>query len=399
MRRRRSSLGGLLLKQLRRRGRTVSAGKRAKRRPLRARPEFRFLAETPVTASPAGAPLPAPVAPQVTLVAQPSPRLAAPPETSLLTEDLVRPDERLRRSIEGFLLDQRSEHTRRAYGKDLHRFTKFLLARRMDRAGLEALDRSVLIAYKDALLSEGLQHTTVDRHLATLRSFFQWLVDDGVIARSPAEGVRFLNPRKLSTTQGFSDEEVRRMLALPNAHTRTGAQHLAILAVLFYCGLRRSEVCELRTSSLSVERGHPVVRLRGKGNVERVIPLVPQVWRPIQHHLRISGRAPTTDAWLFSAVKNGNAGEKPLDPSMIFYLVTKLAREAGVANRVSPHSCRATAISNARDHHVPDRAIQEFAGWSSTQMITRYDKRKTAIEESAAHAIRYGEDPDPEKPA
>jgi integrase/recombinase XerD len=253
----------------------------------------------------------------------------------------------------------------------------------------------VLIAYKDSLLAEGLQHTTIDRHLATLRSFFQWLVDDGVIERSPAEGVRFLNPKKISSTRGFSDEEVRRMLELPNLHTRTGAQHYAILMLLFYCGLRRSELCALRTSSIMQERGHSVLKLRGKGNAERVIPLVPAVVRAIAHHLRISGRELGRDGWLFRPLKNSRGGgelDKPIDASLVFYLVTKYAREAGVANRVSPHSCRATAISNARDHDVPDRAIQEFAGWSSTQMITRYDKRKTAIEDSAAHAIRYGEE-------
>jgi len=75
---------------------------------------------------------------------------------------------------------------------------------------------------------------------------------------------------------------------------------------------------------------------------------------------------------------------------MIFYIVTKYARQAGIANRVSPHSCRATAISNARDRNVPDRAIQEFAGWATPDMITRYDKRKTAVENSAALSIDYG---------
>ncbi len=66
---------------------------------------------------------------------------------------------------------------------------------------------------------------------------------------------------------------------------------------------------------------------------------------------------------------------------------------AGIQKRVSPHSCRATAISNARDREAPDRAIQEFAGWSSPEMIVRYDKRKTAVEKSAAHMISYGAGP------
>lgn len=309
----------------------------------------------------------------------------------LLTPELIRPGEGLAQSIEGFLLDQRSEHTRRAYGKDLKRFVRFLLERKLER-GIERLDRSVLIAYKDSLLSEGLEHTSIDRHLSTLRSFFRWLVDDGILEKSPAEGVRFLNPRKLSSTRGFSDEEVRRVLAIPNLHSRVGSQHYAILMLLFYCGMRRAELCSLRTSHLSEERGTRILKLRGKGNAERILPLVPAVCRALDHYFLITRRDPTRDQPLFSPLRNNRTGatQKPLDPSMVFYIVSRYAREAGITHRVSPHSCRATAISNARDHDVPDRVIQEFAGWSSPAMITRYDKRKSAIEKSASHAIRYG---------
>lgn len=310
---------------------------------------------------------------------------------SLATQDLLKPGTELKQSIEAFLLDQRSPHTRRAYGKDLKRFVKFLHERNLNR-GSESLDRNVLIAYKDFLLSEGLEHTSIDRHLATLRSFFQWLVDDGILQKSPAEGVRFLNPKRISKTLGFSDEEVRKILAQPDLHTRTGSLHYAILMILFYCGLRRSEVCDLRTVNLGEERGHRVLRLQGKGNVERLIPLILPVWNAITHYFLITRRNPRENRSLFLPLRNNRTGnlDKPLDSSAIFYIVTRYAKLAGIANRVSPHSCRATAISNARDHQVPDRAIQEFAGWASPDMITRYDKRKSSVEKSAAHAIDYG---------
>jgi site-specific recombinase XerD len=344
----------------------------------------------------------APATPQTTLsnvvlVPAPTPELSLEARGQLLTRDLTRPGDKLKQSIEAFLLDQRSPHTRRAYGKDLKRFVQFLLARQaqtgIDRS-VERLDRGTLIAYKDSLLSEGLEHTTVDRHLATLRSFFRWLADDGIIDKNPAEGVRFLNPRKLSTTVGFSDEEVQRLLKQPDLHTRTGSQHYAILMILFYCGLRRSELCELRTSSITHERGHNVARLRGKGGGERLIVLVPAVWNSLKHYFLITRKDPTVDQPLFTPIRNNRTGviDKPLDSSMIFYVVRRYAKLAGIRSRVSPHSCRATAISNARDHNVPDRAIQEFAGWASPDMITRYDKRRSAIEKSAAHSIVYGED-------
>jgi integrase/recombinase XerD len=310
---------------------------------------------------------------------------------SMTTQDLVRPGEKLKLSIEGFLMDQNSPHTRRAYGKDLKRFVQFLLTRQY-QLGIESLNRSVMIAYKEFLLSEGLEHTTVDRHLATLRSFFKWLIDDGLISRSPVEGVRFLNPKRVSRTIGFSDEEVRKMLTLPDLHRRTGAMHYAILMVLFYCGLRRSELCNLKTTQIGVERNQHVLRLMGKGNAERVIVMLPAVWSAIQYYFHITRRQLDSDEYLFISLRAHRVGQskKPLDSSSIFYIVTRYAKRAGISNRVSPHSCRATAISNARDHHVPDRAIQEFAGWASPDMITRYDKRKSSIVDSAAFGIDYG---------
>ncbi|MBC7386020.1 MAG: tyrosine-type recombinase/integrase [Cryobacterium sp.] len=320
--------------------------------------------------------------------------LIAPP--GLRAEEFIRPDSRLRQSIEAFLLDQRSPHTRRAYGKDLERFLKYLIVRngrRNTEQGPEHLNRAVLIGYKDFLLAEKLEHTTVDRHLATLRSFFRWLVDDGIIEKNPAEGVRFLNPKRLSRTNAFTDLEVVKLLKGPNLHTRTGSQHYAMLMILFYCGLRRSELCDLKNASLGEERSHHVLRLRGKGNTERMIVLIPAVWSALQHYFMITKKDLARGEFLFSPIRNNRTGvkDKAIDPSMIFYIVTKYAKMAGVANRVSPHSCRATAISNARDHQVPDRAIQEFAGWASPDMITRYDKRKNSVENSAARAIEYGE--------
>ncbi len=318
---------------------------------------------------------------------------AAPQENTLLSARLVRPDEALRSRIEAFLLDQRSEHTRRAYGRDLKRFFRWLAWRNSER-GPEPVGRGLLIAYKEQLLSEKLEHTTVDRHLATLRSFFRWLVDDGILDRNPAEAVRFLNPRRLSKTVAFSDDEVRKVLALQDRHTRIGSLHHAMLMVLFYCGLRRSELCALRTGNLSQERGHRILKLLGKGNTERIVVLVPAVWEAIEHYLHITRRSLSEDQPLFGAIRAQGIKLRPMDPSYVFYVVRKYARQAGVTQRVSPHSCRATAISNARDHQVPDRAIQEFAGWASPDMITRYDKRKSAVEKSAAFSIDYGDEPE-----
>jgi site-specific recombinase XerD len=314
----------------------------------------------------------------------------------LRARDFISEGSKLRSSVESFLSDQRSVHTKRAYARDLKRFFQFFSVEEKRNQGV--IDRALLVKYKNQLLAESLEHTTIDRHLSTLRSFFAWLVADGLIDRSPAEGIKFLNPVRLSKTEGFSNEEVLRILRLPDRHTRTGSQHGAILAMLFFCGLRRSELCELKLAHLAKERGHSVIRLRGgKGNRERIVVIPPAANQELEHYLAITQRRRKIDARdtalepLFTAVRArmGRMSLRPLDSSTIFYIVRKYAKLAGIERRVSPHSCRATAISNARDRSVSDRAIQEFAGWTSTSMITNYDKRRTAVEQAAALAIDY----------
>jgi site-specific recombinase XerD len=328
--------------------------------------------------------------PKVEVVSESSPVLL---KKNFSIEDLIRPGDHLKTHLESFLLDQRSLNTRRAYSKDLKRFVRFLHARHLEQGNV-AINRVLVISYKEFLISENLEQTTVDRHLACLRSFFRWLKDDGVLDSNPVEGVRFLRPKRLSGTIGFSDVEVQKILSLPNLHKKSGSLHYAILMLLFYGGLRRSEICDLKLNHLFVERNQHLLKVQGKSNRERLIVLVPSVWNAMEHYFKISVRDfnSTKEEPLFLPVRNNRTKNlnKSLDGSSIFYMVQKYAKMAGILHRVSPHSCRATAISNARDHHVPDRAIQEFAGWSSTQMITTYDKRRTSIEDSPSHSISYG---------
>lgn len=313
-------------------------------------------------------------------------------EFGLTIDHFLNPSDSLRSQLQAYFLDLRSEHTQKSYAKDLKRFLQFLAARKHKTGGHEPIHRGLLVAYKDSLLTEGLEHTTIDRFLSMLRSLFRFLFEEGAMSENPAIRVRLLSPKRVSKTQAFTDQEVANVIAQPNLHTRTGAMHHAILLLLFQCGLRRSELCALRTSQITSERGYKVMRLRGKGNAERVIPLRPESIAALEYYYRICQMSPDVDQPLFRPQKNNRTGnkEKSLDPSHIYHIVTKYSLMAGVAKRVSPHSCRATAISNARDHAAPDRKIQEFAGWSTPNMITQYDKRKTAVTESAALLIDYG---------
>lgn len=300
--------------------------------------------------------------------------------------------------LERFVRTQRSQHTQRAYAADLRQFLGWLRSERYS-PGIDAL-----LEYRDWLvkpeseLGLGLARASANRKFATVRSFLGWLQGRGFIRENPAIWVKNFRAKTESPTLGFSDSQVARMLELPGLYTLSGLMHATILHLLFYLGLRRSEVCALKCSHLAQARfGEGVIttlRVPGKGDKERILPLPPVVVKIINRYLDRRGLHYGEDKFLFRAIRGrGQMAKKesPLNTNTIAYIVKKYARRAGIDARVSPHSCRATAISNALDQGASHRAVQQMAGWSSPLMIERYDKRQTDLKNSAVHVVKYPE--------
>ncbi|MCO5141549.1 MAG: tyrosine-type recombinase/integrase [Oligoflexia bacterium] len=295
-----------------------------------------------------------------------------------------------------FVANQRSVHTRRAYEGDLKQFIGYI---RAENASGESFD--LLVKYRDWLVREkdkgglGLKRGSANRKFATVRSFLTWLQSRGKIRENPSLWVRNFRAKVESSTQGFSDFEVSRMLEIPSLRTDSGRMHSLILHFLFYMGLRRSELVALRASNIERARvGENLVltlRIPGKGDKERILPIPEKVKDRLSHYMAKKSLSIGEDVPLFSPVRNNITGvkTKAIDATAIYYIVKKYATLAGVERRVSPHSCRATCISNALDHAASHRAVQELAGWSSPLMIERYDKRRTALQDSAVHVVDY----------
>jgi site-specific recombinase XerD len=298
--------------------------------------------------------------------------------------------------MQRFVQTQRSPHTRRAYEGDLRQFIGYLRAE-----GLAGDSFDALLAYREYLVrptydgGAGLARGSANRKFATIRSYLAWLQARGRVKENPSLWIKNYRAKTESPTQAFSDAEVARMLEIPNPHTSSGLMHSVILHFLFFLGLRRSELVALKAKHLGWSRlGDKTVltvRVPGKGDKERLLP-VPDRLRPLlERYLAKRGIDIGDEDFLFSPVKNNitKIKTKPIDSQAIYYVVKKYARLAGVDRRVSPHSCRATAISNALDHAASHRSVQEMAGWSSPLMIERYDKRRTALQDSAVHVVDY----------
>ncbi len=306
------------------------------------------------------------------------------------------------KEIQPFLMNQLSDHTRRAYETDLKQFF-FFLEGKIDSVTLTALRPEHIILFRK-YLEEGrltgrpMEKSTINRKLAVVKSFLNWLRLNHVLNDNPAQLVKGYPQNQESALKGLSDEEVRKILVLPKRNARAGALHSAILHTLLYLGLRKGELIDLKVGDLDEERGIAVIKVRGKGHRIRILPISRAVKESLEHYFFACRRDKTAkEEPLFLPTKNPRGGVllKKLNPNAISYIVLRYARKAGVLKNISPHSCRATCISNALDRKATHRSVQHLAGWSTPLMIQRYDKRREDLQNSAAFLIDY-EDP-PEK--
>ena len=163
-----------------------------------------------------------------------------------------------------------SPHTVKSYSRDLEQFFRHLTAGRTDRKIKPSdLDHITIREFLSRLSQAGNRKVTIARKLSVLRSFFRYLYREGHLDRNPAKLVR--TPRQpLKTPRFLSLSEVESILTLPPAATSKGLRDRAILELLYASGLRVGELVGLNLIDLSMTR--QLVRVRGKGNKERVVP-------------------------------------------------------------------------------------------------------------------------------
>ncbi len=263
-----------------------------------------------------------------------------------------------------------SAHTLAAYRSDLMHFIRW---RRVHAPGpLAGLDVSTLSGYVESLTGSGLAPSSVCRHLASLSTFFRFLVFEGRLADNVAK--LLVAPAvwdRLPTV--LSPSAVERLLEAPNAGTRLGRRDRAVLETLYASGCRASEVAGLRPPDLDLKSG--LARCIGKGNKERRVPLGSRAVAALEVYLRqdrpaLVARRPDTIAVFVS--KSG----RPLSRIDLWSIVKRTARSAGLSTSISPHTLRHSFATHLLAGGADLRAVQEMLGHASiatTQVYTRVE--------------------------
>jgi len=296
--------------------------------------------------------------------------------------------------IQEFLVQFLSEDTKKAYIKDLTFFFDFLKSGNQVITHPSQIQSFHFGLYRDHLMEKGLASATVNRRLVCIRSFIKWAVSSRLMEHNPLDTIKLPKVQTESPTVAFDDDEVILMINTPDLSTHRGRTHRLVMVLLFNLGLRRSELTHIRLQDFYQERGHFVLRIYGKGDKIRLIPINDHVYKEVQNyinHLKDEAiELLPSDFLLQTDIRKKNT--KPMDGSTIYRTIQNYAHKLGINKSVSPHSCRATVISHLLDtQHTPIRDVATFAGHSNITTTERYDKRRKNLDKSAAYQVDYNE--------
>lgn len=288
--------------------------------------------------------------------------------------------------VDQFLRSFTSENTRIAYEKDLRDYAKFAATR-------DPLTFSALAQYRDALIASSAPATVV-RKFSAVKSFFAFLASEGHLHTNPAMNLKVPKARTIEHTEAFEDSEVVRIMNQADVTSFVGSTHRIIFVLLFNIGVRRSELVNLRLSSLQEHRGTRFLSVIGKGDKQRLIPLSEHVAAELNAYLlryaEFTGCIMQPNDFLIQSNQH-ERNAKPFNPSSVCRIVKQYAREAGITKRVSPHSCRATMISHLLEKQVSPRCVADLAGHSSINTtVSIYDRKRDALSNPAAAKVSYG---------
>lgn len=263
-----------------------------------------------------------------------------------------------------------SPHTLRAYKNDLEEFFNFT------NMEVEKIDSVVIRGYVSEEILKGKSKTTVARKLSTIRSFFSYLYSEGIIKINPARGISSLKIKR-TLPKFLTVDDAFKLVEAPSEDKFTVQRDRAILELLYGCGIRVSELCGLNLEDIDLREG--LIKVRGKGNKERIIPAGQKAKEAIKKYLAIRQ--------ILRIKRNFHAQETPLfinnrgsrlSDRQVRRIVKKYSKAIGILEKIGPHTLRHTFASHLLMEGADLRVIQELLGHSSlstTQIYTHIDLR------------------------
>ncbi|HEY79225.1 MAG TPA: tyrosine recombinase XerC [Dehalococcoidia bacterium] len=283
-----------------------------------------------------------------------------------------------------------SPYTVRNYTTDLMDFFRFLREREI--VSLNEVDRHVVRGYLSWLLERGIAKASIARKTSAIRSFYRYLVSEGVLPENPLDGVS--SPKLDKRLPSFlTVDETRRLLESLDLTTAEGKRDLAFLELLYASGLRVSELVQLDLTQVDLTSRE--VRVWGKGAKERQVLMGRPAAQALDAYLS-GGRAELLGKKRSKALFLSRYGRR-LTARRVQQLLDNYAARAGIRKKVHPHILRHTFATHLLDGGADLRVVQELLGHarlSSTEIYTHVTHSRARKVYQSAHPMAREENAD-----
>jgi integrase/recombinase XerD len=263
-----------------------------------------------------------------------------------------------------------SGHTVASYLRDITRLSEYATSHGAKTP--EQLSAPQLREFIYFLKDVGLAPATIRRQISAIRTYFKFLVGEGITARDPSE--RIESPKRWRTLPAvLTVAEVRKLLDAPNTNEPLAMRDVALLEFAYATGVRVSELVSLKLQDILFAEG--VARVFGKGAKERIVPVGRRALGAVSSYAREI--RPSLDRGKARGFLFLNARGTPLSRVGAWGIIKAHARRAGLAKRVTPHTLRHTFATHLLEGGADLRAVQEMLGHadlSTTQLYTHVDR-------------------------
>lgn len=261
-----------------------------------------------------------------------------------------------------------SLHTRRNYISDLSQFKEYL-KREYPKIRIKAIDSTIIRSYLGFIHKKN-RKSSIARKLASLRTFFKFLLSVGILKENSASLVS--TPRLEKHVPSFlSIDEMFSLLEMPDKNKLQGLRDKAIMETLYSSGLRVSELVEMNEDELDLNLG--IIKVMGKGRKERIVLIGSKAIEALNNYLKsrkMMSKHPLPSSLNPPVFLNQRGGR--LTARSVARIINRYIEQCGILKNISPHSLRHTFATHMLDAGADLRAIQELLGHVSLSTTQKY---------------------------